>query len=151
MIRNLINNSFVGIPAEYKAKEEMIRGTFVTVDYKKGEVAKATTLGDTVKFVVRDVKVTTEVANGLPVDDYSKEQDTIEVGEYVGVRTAQSGEQFKTTAFDATLGDTDVEAGKYLTVKNGVLAKPSDSSATKIVSLGWNTEENVKTLAFTIA
>ena len=145
MIRNLINNSFVGIPAEYKAKEEMIRGTFVTVDYKKGEVAKATTLGDTVKFVV------TDVANGLPVDDYSKEQDTIEVGEYVGVRTAQSGEEFKTTAFDTTLGDTDVEAGKYLTVKNGVLAKPSDTSATKIVSLGWNTEENVKTLAFTIA
>ena len=148
MIRNLISNSFVGIPAEYTASEKMIRGNVVTVDYEAGQVAKATALGDSVKFVVRDTKVTTDVANGIPVDDYDEEQDTIEIGEYVGVRTAQAGEEFKTTAFDSALTDTDVKAGKYLTIVNGELAKSAD--ATKIVSLGWNTEETVKTLAFTI-
>jgi hypothetical protein len=146
MFRHLQRNLFKAVDAGKKASVQMKRGAFVKVDELAGTVGLATALADVNGIAVRDVVVDTDVAMGLPVSDYSDTQDVIAVGEYLGVEQIQVGERNATTEYDVTLTDVQAQAGAYLTVANGKLA--TSGTATKIVSLGWITDNGHKLLGF---
>ena len=148
MIRFLQNLTSVNVDATKKAKVDIKRGMFVKVDEVKGEVDIAATIDEATGIAVRDVVVDEDVANGLPVSDYSETQDTIKVGEFCGERKQFSGERFMTDQFVNTLVDGDVTPGKNLTVTNGKLDKIG--TVTTIISLGFRQDAGHKVLAYKI-
>lgn len=148
MFRFLQNHALKNVDAQKTANVDMKRGTFVKINEKTQKVEVAPTLADVYGVAVRDVKVTDEVAQGLPVSEYDLEQDVIVKDEYLGVMVINKGERCITTEFDSALVDADVEAGKYLTVVNGKLAKPADATATHIVSLGFLSDAGHKVLGY---
>ena len=122
MIKNLQTILGVNVDAQYQAGEELKRGDFVKVD--GGKLKRATSVSEVVGVVVRDVKVTKDVAMGYPVSDWDAEQDTILKDEYCGLRVLQKGERFATDCLASA--DIDGEAnkgavGEYLIVENGKL------------------------------
>lgn len=138
MIKNLQTILGVNVDAQYQAGEELKRGDFVKVD--GGKLKKATSVSEVVGVVVRDVKVTKDVAMGYPVSDWDAEQDTILKDEYCGLRVLQKGERFATDCLASA--DIDGEAnkgavGEYLIVENGKLKGTATQDAdTGLKSLG---------------
>lgn len=153
MIRNLLKVENVPVDAGNKAKVELKRGMFVKVDEAKGEIDVATNLEDAIGIVVRDVVVTDSVAQGLPISDYDADQDTIKIKEFAGVRGLYNGEAWMTDQFKAdcaTTNATKVEAGKYLTVENGLLKDSPSNTKTKLISLGFMDDNGHKVLGFKV-
>ena len=148
MIRFLQNLENVNVDATKKASSETKRGMFVTVNELDGTFAPATSLDTANGIVVRDTVVDEDVAQGFPISEYQDTQDIIKVDEFAGVRVVFKGEQFATDQYDNSLNDSQVEAGKYLTVSDGKLA--TSSSATGLVSLGWYTDAGHKLLAYKV-
>lgn len=138
MIKNLQTILGVNVDAQYQAGEELKRGDFVKVD--GGKLKKATSVSEVVGVVVRDVKVTKDVAMGYPVSDWDAEQDTILKDEYCGLRVLQKGERFATDCLASV--DIDGEAnkgavGEYLIVENGKLkGTATQDTDTGLKSLG---------------
>lgn len=153
MIRNLLKIENVPVDAGNKAKVELKRGMFVKVDEAKGEINIATDLTEAIGIVVRDVVVTDSVAQGLPISDYDVEQDTIKVKEFAGVRGLYNGEAWMTDQFKAdcaTPNGDKVQAGKYLTVENGLLKESESNAKTELVSLGLMDDNGHKVLGFKV-
>lgn len=144
MIKNLQNIIGVNVDATKKMKTDAKRGTWVAVDETTGELVVAADLSKAQGFVVRDVVVTRDVANGIPVSDFDLEQDLVKAGELAGIRVPQTGERFVTTEYDLT--DANAASGKYLTVVDGVLK--TSATATKIQSVGYKTIGDHKLLGF---
>ena len=138
MIRNLMNNTSVAIPAQYTMGEDTKRGTFVKLVYnstaKVSEIKKADTFAEADGILVRDVVVTDDVAMGLPISDYDIEQDLIKKGEYAGIRPVVAGEFFITTEYDSAITATTGVEGTLLKVEDGILKV--GTTGDKIVSLG---------------
>lgn len=138
MIKNLQTILGVNVDAQYQAGEELKRGDFVKVD--GGKLKRATSVSEVVGVVVRDVKVTKDVAMGYPVSDWDAEQDTILKDEYCGLRVLQKGERFATDCLASA--DIDGEAdkgavGEYLIVENGKLkGTATQDTDTGLKSLG---------------
>lgn len=138
MIKNLQTILGVNVDAQYQAGEELKRGDFVKVD--GGKLKRATSVSEVVGVVVRDVKVTKDVAMGYPVSDWDAEQDTILKDEYCGLRVLQKGERFATDCLASA--DIDGEAnkgavGEYLIVENGKLkGTATQGTDTGLKSLG---------------
>lgn len=138
MIKNLQTILGVNVDAQYQAGEELKRGDFVKVD--GGKLKRATSVSEVVGVVVRDVKVTKDVAMGYPVSDWDAEQDTILKDEYCGLRVLQKGERFATDCLASA--DIDGEAnkgavGEYLIIENGKLkGTATQDTDTGLKSLG---------------
>ena len=149
MLRILQSIEGKNLDAEKVAKVDMLRGSFVKVSEKEGNVDLAATLADVNGIATRDFIVTQESAMGMSVSDYDESQDKIKKGEYLGVMTLLKNEVYATSVYDETLQNADVEADKYLTVVNGKLAKSLE--ATSIQSLGWVEDAGLhKLLAFKV-
>lgn len=148
MIRFLQNLQNVNIDATKKASVDMKRGAFVTVDELNGTVALATDLTSANGVVVRDTVVDEDVAQGFPVSEYSETQDTIKKDSFVGVKVLFKGEEYSTDQFATSLTDAQAQAGKYLTVANGLLT--TSATATSIVSLGYLTDAGHKVLGYKV-
>lgn len=130
MIKSLITNQGIAVNAMYTVAEDLKRGTFVKIS--GGKLVKATTLAEAQGFLVRDVKVTDDVAQGLPVSDWSLEQDVVVKDEFAGIRPLVAMEEW---ALEINgIADADLVSGKYLDVANGALVKAT--ATTKLLSLG---------------
>lgn len=149
MIKVLQNIHGVNVDATKKAKVEMKRGAFVKANELTGELELATATADVTGVVIRDVIVDDDVAQGLPVSDWSTTQDTIKKGELCGHRVIHKGEVFATDQYGDTsaLPEGDAKAGKQLDVANGKLVKLAGASS-NIVSLGFVQIAGHKMLAF---
>lgn len=138
MIKNLQTIVGINVDAQYQAGEELKRGDFVKVE--GGKLMKAASTDEMVGVVVRDVKVTKDVALGYPVSDWSDEQDVIAKDEYCGLRVLHKGERFATDCLAQSEIDGEVNqgaVGEYLIVENGKLkGTSSQGTATGLVSLG---------------
>jgi hypothetical protein len=153
MLRDL--QSFgVNVDATKKASATMKRGSFVN----KNEANKTFGLASAVTevyIVDRDCVVTKGVAMGEPYSDYDSEQDTINSGEFAGLIALQKGVRKATSEYNSAFVDSDVTAGKYLTVgitgstQGQLIASPSNA-ATSIKSLGWVMDNGHKLLGFEI-
>ena len=138
MIKNLQTILGVNVDAQYQAGEELKRGDFVKVE--GGKLMKAASVDEMVGVVVRDVKVTKDVAMGYPVSDWDAEQDTILKDEYCGLRVLHKGERFATDCLASA--DIDGEAnkgaaGEYVIVENGKLkGTATQETDTGLKSLG---------------
>lgn len=154
MIRNLMNNENVAIPAQYKMGEELKRGTFAKLVYddanKYSKIMKATSFAEADGVLVRDVKVTDDVAQGLPVSDYDVEQDICKVGEYAGIRPVYAGEFFSTTEYDTTgiTATTGVEGANLKVGTDGKLA--IGTTTDKLISCGLITDAGHTVLAYRV-
>lgn len=152
MIRNLMNNENVAIPAQYKMGEDLNRGTFVKFTYdasnKYTKIVKATSFAEADGVLVRDVKVTDDVAQGLPVSDYDVEQDLVKTGEYAGVRPVYAGEFFSTTEYASAITEVTGVEGTYLKVVDGKLAVGTEVD--KIISCGIINDAGHKVLAYRV-
>ena len=149
MIKFLQNRIGVNVATENVAAVEMMRGAFVKVDEAKKELALAASDAQVYGVAVRELKVTDDVAMGVPVSDWDAEQDTILKGELAGVRVLLAGERYATDQYVKGLSDENAAAGKYLTVSEGKLQ--TSSSAAKFVSLGWVNVAGHKMLGFRLA
>ena len=147
MIRFLQNLENVNVDATKKASVDMKRGAFVTVDELNGTVSLATDLASVNGVAVRDTVVDEDVAQGFPISEYSDTQDVIAKDSLVGVKALFKGEQYSTDQF-GTLTDVQAQAGKYLTVANGLLV--TSSTETSIVSLGYLNDAGHKVLGYKI-
>lgn len=150
MLRKLMNLSNVHVDAEKKAAVVLKRGMFVKGDEANGTIKVAADLAEVEGVLVRDVVVTDDVANGLPVSDYDLSQDQVAVGEFAGIRAIHANEQFATDQVKAGVADTDVAAGKYLAVENGVLIASPSNAKTILVSLGHIDDAGHKLLAYKV-
>lgn len=138
MIRNLQTILGVNVDAQYKAGGELKRGDFVKVS--NGKLVKAENTEEMEGIVVRDVKVTRDVALGFDVSPHDLEQDTILKDEYCGLRVLHKGERFATDCLASA--DIDGQAnkgaiGEYLIVENGKLkGTTAQDTDTGLKSLG---------------
>lgn len=150
MLRKLMVLGNVHVDAEKKAAVVLKRGMFVKGDEALGTIKVAADLSEVEGIVVRDVVVTDDVANGLPVSEYDATQDVIAVGAFAGIRGIYSKEQFATDQIKAGVADADVAAGKYLAVENGVLIASPSNAKTILVSLGYIDDAGHKLLAYKV-
>ena len=150
MIKVLQNMQGVNVDATKKAKVQFKRGVFVKANEATKELELATTTGDVTGVAVRDVVIDDEVAQGMPVSDWSDSQDIIKAGDFCGHRVIQRGEIYATDQYgDITaLPEAEAVAGKTLDVANGKLVKAVASSTSKIVSLGFMQVAGHKMLGF---
>lgn len=150
MIKVLQNIQGVNVDATKKAKVQFKRGAFVKANEGTGELELATATADVTGVAVRDVVVDDDVAQGLPISDWSDSQDVVKAGEVCGHRALQKGEVYATDQYgDATaLPEANAVAGSVLDVDNGKLVKAVASSTSKIVSLGFMQVAGHKMLGF---
>lgn len=138
MIKNLQTILGVNVDAQYQAGEELKRGDFVKIS--DGKLMKAVSADEMVGVVVRDVKVTKDVAMGHPVSDWDLEQDVILKDEFCGLRVLHKGERFATDCLatsDLDGGTNKGAAGEYLMVENGkIKGTATQDTDTGLKSLG---------------
>lgn len=147
MIRNLQTNGSQSANAQNKAKVEMMRGTFVTINETTKELELATGLAGA-RIVDRGTKLTRDVAEGLPVSMFDKDQDTILEGELAFVHELEG--RWKTDQFDATTVKDTLAVGSYLNVSAGKLIASPSSAVTILKFLGMMDDNGHKMAGFEV-
>lgn len=130
MLRNLQTNGSTFANAMNKAKVDMKRGSFVTVDNATLELKLANGIAGA-KMVNRGTKLTKEIAMGFEEDVYSDEQDIIKAGEK-GYLNELEG-RWATTEYDATSITSDTAIDSYLTIANGKLTTSGTPTIIKFI------------------
>lgn len=149
MIKNLQSIYGINVDATKKAVSDMKRGAFVKVDEVAGTLVPALTTAEVQGVVVRDVIVDDDVAQGIPVSDWSETQDTVKKDEFAGIRVLLKGEKWATDQHGIA-NDEDATAGLKLDVVNGQLVKAVTNSVSNIVSLGFMQVAGHKMLGYKV-
>ena len=100
MLRNLQTNGSTFANGQNKAKVQMVRGAFATVNEATKELELATGIKGA-KIVDRGTKLTRDVAEGMPVSVYDTDQDTILVGEKAYINELEG--RWATTEYDSLI------------------------------------------------
>lgn len=142
MLRNLQTNGSTFANGQNKAKVQMVRGAFVTVNEGTKELELATGVKGA-KLVDRGTKLTRDVAEGMPVSVYDTDQDTILVGEKAYINELEG--RWATTEYDSTVNGT-LAVGSYLDIASGKLVASASNAVTIIKFIGM-VNDNGHTLA----
>ena len=147
MLRNLQTNGSQSSNAQNKAKVQMVRGAFVTVNETTKELELATGIAGA-RIVDRGTKLTRDVAEGIPVSMFDAEQDTILVGELAFVHELEG--RWRTTEFDATTVKDTLAVGSYLNISAGKLIASPSNAVTILKFLGIMEENGHKMAGFEV-
>lgn len=146
MLRNLQTNGSQSANGQNKAKAQMVRGAFVTVNETTKELELATGIKGA-KIVDRGTKLTRDVAEGLPVSVYDTDQDTILVGEYAFVHELEG--RYATTEYDSTV-NASLAVGSYLNISAGKLIASPTNAVTILKFIGLVDDNGHKLAGFEV-